>query len=77
MIDLSKIEMADLRRLSIEERRRLVQLIEDSIAAEDRPDVPAEPHHMEAVLEELRDYRKDGERGRPGFEVLEDIRKNL
>jgi plasmid stabilization system protein ParE len=43
----------------------------------DRPNVPAEPHHMEAVLAELRAYRQDGERGRPGFEALESIRRAL
>ena len=76
-MELENVDLADLRKLSISQRLKLIQLIRASIEDEDQPAVPTEPYHREAVLEELKRFREDGDRGVPAVEALERIRERL
>ena len=74
---LERGDISDLRKLSISQRMKLIELIRASIEDEDQPAVPTEPFHREAVLDELKRFREDGDRGEPAIEALERIREAL
>jgi len=69
-MDFSEVELSDLRKLSIEERRRLIRLIRESLDEDVRPDVPVEPHHRAAILEAQQRFRENIDSGRPVEEVV-------
>ena len=68
------MELAEIRRMSIEERIRLIELIRSTIDEEGIPNVPVEPHHREAVLEARRRFREGSDQGKPGEDVVARIR---
>jgi putative addiction module component (TIGR02574 family) len=67
---------AELRRLPIAERIRLVEDLWDSIAAEQH-NLPLIPEQRAELDRRLDSYAADGDRGQPASEVIADIRKRL
>jgi putative addiction module component (TIGR02574 family) len=67
---------ADLRQLPIAERIRLVEDLWDSIAA-DQAALPLTPAQRDELDRRLDAYAADGNRGRPGAEVISEIRRRL
>lgn len=67
---------ADLRKLPLEERIRLVEDLWDSIAA-DQSAVPLTQAQREELDRRLDAYERDGNPGRPAEEAVADIRKRL
>ena len=63
-MDLSDIDISDLQKLPLAERQRLIRMIQQTIDIENRPDVPAEPDHQEAVREARSRFRNGGQ-GKP------------
>jgi hypothetical protein len=68
------MELTEIRRLSIEERIRLIELIRSTINEEEVPDVPVEPHHREVVLEARRRFHENSDLGKPVEDVVARIR---
>jgi len=77
LVNLADIDLADLRKLTVAERLRLLEMIQASIDEERPPSVPSEPGHRRAVLDELRRFREDGVPGEPAESVLENLRRRL
>jgi putative addiction module component (TIGR02574 family) len=67
---------ANLRKLPLEERIRLVEDLWDSIAA-DQDALPLTQEQREELDRRLDAYERDGDPGRPADEVVSDIRKRL
>lgn len=67
---------ANLRRLPIAERIRLVEELWDSIAA-DQAALPLTPEQREELDRRIDSYAADGNRGQPASEVIAEIRKRL
>lgn len=68
--------LADLRKLPIAERIRLVEDLWDSIAAE-QASMPVTAEQMAELDRRLDAYENDGFKGRVATEVIADIRKKL
>lgn len=67
---------ANLRKLPLEERLRLVEDLWDSIAA-DQGALPLTSQQQTELDRRLDAYEADGIRGRPAADVIADIRKSL
>lgn len=67
---------ANLRKLSLDERIRLVEDLWDSIAA-DQSLLPLTPEQQTELDFRLNAYESDGNAGRLAEEVIADIRKRL
>ena len=67
---------ANLRKLSLDERIRLVEDLWDSIAA-DQSLLPLTPEQQTEFDCRLNAYESDGNAGRLAEEVIADIRKGL
>jgi putative addiction module component (TIGR02574 family) len=65
-----------LRRLSIEERIKLVEDLWDSIAA-DRTALPLTPEQRAELEHRLDAYEVDKSRGRTAADVLVEVRRRL
>jgi putative addiction module component (TIGR02574 family) len=72
MIDMQ----ANLYRLPIAERIRLVEDLWDSIAA-DQHNLPLTAEQRDELDRRLDAYAADADRGQPASEVIADIRKRL
>jgi putative addiction module component (TIGR02574 family) len=67
---------ANLRKLPLDERIRLVEDLWDSIAA-DQSLLPLTPEQQAELDRRLDAYESDGNPGRPAEDVIADIRKRL
>lgn len=67
---------ANLRKLPLDERIRLVEDLWDSIAA-DQNLLPLTPDQRAELDRRLDAYESDGDPGRPVEDVVADIRKRL
>ncbi len=67
---------ADLRKLPLNQRIRLVEDLWDSIAA-DQSLLPLTPEQRAELDRRLDAYESDGNTGRSAENVIEDIRKRL
>jgi len=67
---------ANLRKLPLDERIRLVEDLWDSIAA-DQSLLPLTPEQRSELDRRLDAYESDGDPGRPAEDVVADIRKRL
>ena len=67
---------ANLRKLPLDERIRLVEDLWDSIAA-DQGSLPLTPDQRAELDRRLDAYESDGDAGRPAKDVIADIRKRL
>jgi putative addiction module component (TIGR02574 family) len=67
---------ANLRKLPLEERIRLVEDLWDSIAA-DQSALPLTPDQRAELDRRLDAYEADRDAGRPAEDVIADIRKGL
>lgn len=67
---------ADLRRLPLEERIRLVEDLWDSIAA-DQNMLPLTPEQRAELDRRLDAYESDQDPGRPAEDVIAEIKKHL
>ncbi|MGC3981413.1 MAG: addiction module protein [Steroidobacteraceae bacterium] len=67
---------ANLRKLPVAERIRLVEDLWDSIAA-DQSALPLTPDQRAELDRRLDAYEADGKPGRPAADVIADIRKRL
>jgi putative addiction module component (TIGR02574 family) len=67
---------ANLRKLPLEERIRLVEDLWDSIAS-DQNALPLTPEQRVELDRRLDVYEADGNPGRPAADVIADIRKRL
>jgi putative addiction module component (TIGR02574 family) len=67
---------ANLRKLPLEERIRLVEDLWDSIAS-DQNALPLTPEQRAELDRRLDVYEADGNPGRPADDVIADIRKRL
>ena len=67
---------ANLRKLSLDERIRLVEDLWDSIAS-DQNALPLTPEQQRELDRRLDAYKADGDPGRPAEDVIAEIRKRL
>lgn len=67
---------ANLRKLPVDERIRLVEDLWDSIAA-DQSALPLTPDQRAELDRRLDAYEADGNPGRPAADVIAEIRKKL
>lgn len=67
---------ANLRKLPVNERLRLVEDLWDSIAS-DQNALPLTPEQQAELDQRLDAYEADGYPGRPAVDVIADIRKRL
>ena len=67
---------ANLRKLPLDERIRLVEDLWDSIAS-DQKVLPLTPEQKTELDQRLDAYEVDRDPGRPADEVIADIRKRL
>jgi putative addiction module component (TIGR02574 family) len=67
---------ANLRKLPLEERIRLVEDLWDSIAS-DQSALPLTPEQRNELDRRLDAYEADGDPGRPAEDVIAEIRKRL
>lgn len=67
---------ANLQKLPLDERIRLVEDLWDSIAS-DQKALPLTPEQKAELDRRLDAYEVDGDSGRPADEVIADIRKRL
>lgn len=67
---------ANLSKLSLDERIRLVEDLWDSIAS-DLNTLPLTPEQQAELDRRLDAYEADGKPGRPAEDVIEEIRKRL
>lgn len=67
---------ANLRKLSVADRIRLVEDLWDSIAA-DQSTLPLTEEQRAELDRRLNDYEADRMTGRPAADVIADIRKRL
>lgn len=67
---------ANLQKLPLDERIRLVEDLWDSIAS-DQKALPLTPEQKAELDRRLDAYEADGDSGRPADEVIADIRKRL
>lgn len=67
---------ANLRKLPLDERIRLVEDLWDSIAS-DQNALPLTPEQQAELDRRLDAYEADGHSGRPVEDVIADIRKRL
>ncbi len=70
------MKIATLRDLPVEQRLHLVEELWDSIAADQRS-LPLTDEQRSELDRRLDAYELDGNIGRPGSVVLDDIRKRL
>lgn len=67
---------ANLRKLPLDERIRLVEDLWDSIAS-DRNALPLTPEQQAELDRRLDAYEADGDPGRPAEDVIAEIRNRL
>ena len=67
---------ANLRKLPLDERIRLVEDLWDSIAS-DQNALPLTPEQRTELDRRLDAYEADGDPGRPAKDVIAEIRKRL
>lgn len=67
----------DFSHLTLDERLQLVEDLWDSLALGAPEAVPVPESHVREVERRLAVYRRDGDRGRPWQEVLDEIDAGL
>ncbi len=67
---------ATIQNLSVEEKLQLIDVLWDSIA-KDPSQLPLPEAHQSVINERLAAYKRDGNKGRPVEDVLEDIQQSL
>lgn len=75
-VDYCRPMNANLRKLPLEERIRLVEDLWDSIAS-DQSALPLTPEQRNELDRRLDAYEADGDPGRPAEDVIAEIRKRL
>ena len=75
---MKTIDLADkIRRLSVDERIRLIDQIWDGIAADTEPPPPLTAAQRDEIKRRIESYRRDPSRVIPAEEVFRELREQF